>query len=208
MNRLLRPRSIAVVGGGAWCAAVVEQNLKIDFDGPIWPVHPTRETVGGVAAHPNLAALPDAPDATFVGVNRHATIDVLTELKAQGAGGAVCFASGFGERDDGVELQSTLLNAAGRMPFLGPNCYGFVNYLDRVCLWPDQHGGVPVASGVAVVTQSSNVAINMTMQRRGLPLAYMVTSGNQAQTGLADTGTALLEDDRVTGSGPPHRGSS
>lgn len=201
LNRLLRPRSIAVVGGGAWCAAVVEQNLKIDFDGPVWPVHPTRDTVGGVAVHPNLAALPSAPDATFVGVNRHATIDVLSELKAMGAGGAVCFASGFGERDDGVELQSALLNAADRMPFLGPNCYGFVNYLDRVCLWPDQHGGVPVATGVAVVTQSSNVAINMTMQRRGLPLAYMVTSGNQAQTGLADTGAALLEDDRVTALG-------
>ncbi len=201
LARLLRPRSVAVVGGGTWCQAVVEQNVKFGFDGPIWPVHPTRETVGGVAAYPNIADLPEAPDATFVGVNRRATVEVVAELQALGGGGAVCFASGFGEREDGVDLQAGLLRAAGRMPILGPNCYGFVNYLDRVLLWPDQHGGAVVDRGVAVVSQSSNVAINMTMQRRGLPLAYMVTIGNQAQIGLAETGAALLHDDRVTALG-------
>ena len=52
--------------------------------------------------------------------------------------------------------------------------------------------------GVAIVTQSSNVAINLTMQSRALPLAYVVTVGNQAQTGLAQIGQALLDDPRVT----------
>lgn len=71
------------------------------------------------------------------------------------------------------------------MPIFGPNCYGFLNYLDGVALWPDNHGGVRVDCGVAIVTQSSNVAINLTMQSRALPLAYVVTVGNQPQTGLA-----------------------
>ena len=130
LSRLLRPRSVAVVGGGSWCDAVVAENLKLGFGGPVWPVHPTRDTVGGVGAYPDLTALPGVPDATFIGVNRHATIDIVSQLRELGAGGAECFASGFREREDGVDLQSKLLCAAGDMPILGPNCYGFVNYLD------------------------------------------------------------------------------
>ncbi len=56
------------------------------------------------------------------------------------------------------------------MPILGPNCYGFINYLDGALLWPDQHGGKRVESGAAIVVQSSNIAINLTMQRRGCRL--------------------------------------
>lgn len=200
-ERLLRPRSIAVIGGGAWCEAVVEQNLKLGFTGDIWPVHPMRQTIAGVEACSSLDALPGTPDAAFVGVNRQATIDIVRKLSNGKAGGAVCFASGFGERADGAELQSQLLTAAGEMPVLGPNCYGFVNYLDRALVWPDQHGGIPVEHGVAIVTQSSNIAINLTMQRRGLPIAYAATVGNQAQTGLAEIGCALLEDERVSALG-------
>lgn len=205
VDRLLKPRSIAVIGGGVWCANVIEQCRKIGFEGGIWPVHPSRETVAGLPAFCEIAQLPHAPDAAFVGINRDGTIEAMRTLSAMGAGGAVCFASGFreaqAERQDGQAKQAELLEAAGGMPFLGPNCYGFLNYLDGAALWPDQHGGVRVDRGVAIVTQSSNIAINLTMQDRGLPLAFMVTVGNQAQTGMSQVSRALLRDDRVTALG-------
>jgi len=126
-------------------------------------------------------------------------------LSGIGAGGAICFASGFSEAvhevSDGGELQKALLAAAGEMPIIGPNCYGFLNYLDGVTLWPDQHGGLPTDSGIALIAQSSNVAINLTMQARGLPLAYVVTVGNQAQTGLSEIGKTLLANPKVTALG-------
>ena len=151
LSRLLRPRSIAVIGGGAWCANVVAQCRKMGFAGDIWPVHPRRSELGGVAAYAELADLPGAPDAAFIGVNRHATIEMTRALALMGAGGAVCFASGFSEAQaetgDGADLQAQLLQAAGAMPVIGPNCYGFVNYLDGALLWPDQHGGQRCDSG-------------------------------------------------------------
>ncbi|PXW84672.1 acyl-CoA synthetase (NDP forming) [Ruegeria sp. P4] len=202
LKRLFRPDSIAVIGGGTWCSAVIEQCRKMGFAGDIWPVHPKAEEVAGLPAYRDIEALPFAPDASFIGINRLATIDVVKALSARGAGGAVCFASGFleaeAEDSEGADLQQGLLEAAGDMPVLGPNCYGFINYLDGALLWPDQHGGQRVEKGVAIVTQSSNIAINLTMQKRALSLAYVVTCGNQAQTGLAEIGEALLEDDRVT----------
>jgi acyl-CoA synthetase (NDP forming) len=202
LDRLFRPRTIAVVGGGAWCASVIEQCAKMGYAGSVWPVHPKRTEVAGTPAYPTLDDLPGVPDATFIGVNRHATVEIVRQLGRMGAGGAVCFASGFreaqGETGDGDSLQAALLEAAGPMPIVGPNCYGFINYLDGALLWPDQHGAERCAQGAAILTQSSNMAINLTMQARGLPLAYVATAGNQAQVGVAEMGRALLADPRVT----------
>lgn len=199
LDRLLRPRHIAVLGAG-WALNVIEQCRKMGFDGPVWPVHPTKAEIGGMKAYASLADLPEPPDATFIGVNRFATIDVVAELAAMGAGGAICFASGWEEAGE-AGLQDQLVTAAGEMPILGPNCYGVINYLDGALLWPDQHGGVRVDKGVALVSQSSNIVINLGMQQRGLPVAYVACLGNAAVVGLAGLTGALLDDPRVTAVG-------
>ncbi|AXX96777.1 acetate--CoA ligase family protein [Profundibacter amoris] len=205
LKRLLRPKSIAVIGGGTWCENVIRQSGAFGFEGDIWPVHPGRAKIAGLPTYPDIEALPTAPDAAFIGINRHATIEAVATLSEKGAGGVVCFASGFleakAEDSSGANLQAQLLQAAGDMTVIGPNCYGFINALDGALLWPDQQGLQHLQSGVAIITQSSNIAINLTMQRRGLPLAYVVTAGNQAQTGLAEIGMEILRDDRVTALG-------
>ena len=199
LSRLLRPRSIAVMGS-VWAGNVIAQCRKMGFAGPVWPVHPTKAEIGGLKAWPGLADLPAAPDATFIGVNRHATVGVVKELATMGAGGAICFASGWTEAGE-PELQAQLVASAGAMPILGPNCYGVINYLDGALLWPDQHGGRRVERGVALLSQSSNIVINLTMQTRGLPVAYVACLGNAAQIGLAELAEALLADERVTALG-------
>ncbi|MDG1069685.1 MAG: acetate--CoA ligase family protein, partial [Sulfitobacter sp.] len=178
---------------------------RMNFAGKIDVVHPRGEVIEGVQAVKDLAALENGSDAVFVGVNRHATIEVVRRLAEMGAGGAVCFASGFSEAAEedaaGAGLQASLIEAAGNMPVLGPNCYGFINALDGALLWPDQHGCVAVEKGVAILTQSSNIAINLSMQRRGLPVAYVVACGNMAQTSQAQIALDLLDDPRVTAIG-------
>ncbi len=205
LTRVLRPSSIAVIGGGFWCEKVIRQCKAMSFDGPIWPVHPKRDQLGGVSTYSSISELPGAPDAVFLGINREASIAAIAELSALGAGGAVVFASGFAEAEaedpTGPDAQERLLQAAGGMAILGPNCYGFINYLDGALLWPDQHGGERVERGVALIAQSSNIAINLTMQARGLPLAYVLTVGNQAQVSLAEAGLTALADPRVTALG-------
>ena len=202
-DRLVRPRSVAVIGGRE-AARVAEQCDRMGFDGALWPVHPRRGTVAGRTAFRSVAELPAAPDAVFIGVNRHATVDAVADLSRVGAGGAVCYASGFLEANDGGALQRDLIEAAGEMPIVGPNCYGLINFLDGVPLWPDQHGGRrlgPNERGVAIVTQSSNIGVSLTMQQRGLPIAYLVTAGNQAQLGISGLASALLDDERVSAVG-------
>ena len=84
LERLFRPKSIAVIGGGTWCANVIVKCREIEFAGPIWPVHPERPEVAGEPAFRDVATLPGAPDATFIGVNRRATIDMVRDLRGRG----------------------------------------------------------------------------------------------------------------------------
>lgn len=201
LERLLRPKSIAAIGG-LQAGRVVEQCKLMGYQGEIWPVHPSKTEVHGIPAYASVDDLPGSPDAAFIGVNRHLAIDVVKQLRARNCGGGVCFAAGFLEADEtGGELQSQLIEAAGDMPILGPNCYGYINYADGALLWPDQQGGKRLESdrkGVAIIAQSSNIAINFTMQKRGLPLAYVFTVGNQALVGISELALNLLEDPRVT----------
>ena len=205
LSRTLNPRSVALFGASP-AQSVIEQCQKLGFTGQLWPVHPTRESIAGVKCFESIADLPSAPDVAFVAVNRNATIDVVKQLAKLGAGGAVCYASGFAESGtqsgiSGVDLQQQLVAAAGEMPLLGPNCYGYINALDGVALWPDQHGCKPESFGAAIVSQSGNVGLNLTLQQRGLNLAYMVTVGNQAVAGVEDCLEVFINDSRVTSIG-------
>jgi acyl-CoA synthetase (NDP forming) len=201
LGRLLKPASIAVAGGEV-AAEVIRQCRKVGFAGQIWPIHPRRTQIEGITTFPTVEALPAAPDATFIAVPREETIEIVAALARRGAAGAVCYASGFAEvGGEGIELQQRLVATAGGMALLGPNCYGAINYLDGCALWPDHQGGERVERGVAIVTQSGNIALNLTMQRRHVPIAYMIALGNTAVSDVQDCIAALLNDTRVTAIG-------
>jgi acyl-CoA synthetase (NDP forming) len=194
---LLAPRRIAFIGGRI-AEMAIGRCRDVGFDGEILAVNPTRETLAGVRCYPSVEALPATPDAAYVGVNRLASIEVVRSLAARGAGGCVCYAAGFAEvGEEGHGLQARLVEAACGMPLIGPNCFGFVNYVDRCALWPYLYGGAPVDRGVALISQSGNVAMNLTMNERSVRFTHVICGGNQAVLGPSDFLDTLLEDVRV-----------
>jgi len=201
LGRLLSPRSLAVVGGRP-AELALEQCRRLGFDGDLWPVHPTRALLDGIPCLPTLDDLPGVPDAALVAVNRYATVEVVGRLAAMGAGAAVCYASGFAEAgDDGRALQQDLLAAADGMPVVGPNCYGTVSATVGAALWPDQQGLSRVERGVALVTQSGNIGLNLTLQTRPLSISHLLTLGNQADVGIEECLEDLLGDPAVSAVG-------
>lgn len=201
LTRLLSPASIAFIGGHE-CDVAIKRTLALGFTGKIWAVHPKREQLGGVACIRSVEEIDGVPDAAFVAVKREPTIDIVRHLSKSGCGGAVIYASGFSETGEtGKELQRQLLAAANGMPLMGPNCYGFVNALANAALWPDEHGLSHLERGVAIITQSGNIACNFTMTRRALPVAAVFAIGNQADVDIARMLEALAEDERITAIG-------
>jgi acyl-CoA synthetase (NDP forming) len=201
LKRLLAPRHLAFVGGRSMARAL-KRCAEGGYLGEMWLVNPQHDTLEGVPCVRSIAELPCGPDAVFIATNRELTLTCVAELAAKGAGGAICYASGFAEIGaEGQALQQQLLNAAGSMALLGPNCYGLLDYLHSSALWPVAHGGKPVEKGVAVLTQSGNFAYNLSMSDRSLPVAYMASVGNQAQLGIAELMDVLLDEPRVTAIG-------
>ena len=186
LQRLLKPRHVAVIGGRE-AEVVAGECARIGYRGPVWPVNPRRESIGGHRCFGSVERLPHAPDAAFVAVPREAAIDTVARLAAMGAGGVVCHTAGFAEIGaQGARLEAALVEAAGEMALIGPNCYGFINYLDRVALWPFAHGGSCPGYGAAIVTQSGMLSSDLTMSQRSVPFAFMASIGNQSVVTLAD----------------------
>ena len=201
LKRLLAPRHVAFVGGRSMARAL-KRCAEGGYAGQMWLVNPQHDELEGVPCVRQISDLPCGPDAVFIATNRELTLTCVRELAAKGAGGAICYASGFAETGaEGQALQQQLLEAAGDMALLGPNCYGLLDYLHSCALWPVAHGGKAVERGVAVLTQSGNFAYNLSMSDRSLPVAYMASVGNQAQLGVAELMDVLLDEPRVTAIG-------
>ncbi|MCC5982771.1 MAG: acetate--CoA ligase family protein [Rhodobacteraceae bacterium] len=193
-QRLLSPRHIAFIGGRD-AEVALREATRIGYRGEIWPVNPRREMLGGYRCHASVAELPEAPDATFLAVPAEGAVRVTAELAARGAGGIACYAAGFRESggQEGARLEAALVQAAGDMALIGPNCYGFINYIERVALWPFAHGDCRAESGAAIVTQSGMLSSDITHSQRSLPLAYMISCGNQAALSLEDYTDFLID---------------
>ncbi len=197
LRRLLRPRHVALVGGGD-VATVINECRRIGYGGALWPVNPKRKDISGIPCFADIEALPDAPDATFLAVPKQAAIDITARLARRGAGGVVCYTAGFSELGSaGQQAEAELVDAAGEMALLGPNCYGLINYHDQLALWPFAHGGTHPGFGAAIITQSGMLSSDLTMSQRHLPLSYMVSVGNQASLRLEDFIDIFLEEPHV-----------
>ena len=197
LRRLPRPRHVALVGGDD-VATVINECRRIGYSGALWPVNPNRKDIAGIPCFADIEALPDAPDASFLAVPKQAAIDITARLARRGAGGVVCYTAGFSELGStGQEAEAELVNAAGEMALLGPNCYGLINYHDKIALWPFAHGGAHPGFGAAIITQSGMLSSDLTMSQRHLPLSYMVSVGNQASLRLEDFIDIFLEESHV-----------
>ena len=145
----------------------------------------------------SLSDLPAPADAVVVAIPAAGVPDVIAEAGASGCGGAVVFGAGFADGGDRA-LQDRLVAAALRhaLPVIGPNCDGMVRLHERAALWGDALRPQP-AGGVALVSQSGNLAVNALATRRGLRLHTVVSCGNQAVLDAGDLLAFLAEDEGV-----------
>ena len=203
IHRLIAPRSIALIGAGAWTDAVAAGNVAIGYTGALWRVHPSRESTATTTYYRSIADLPGVPDAAFIAVPNHEAPTVAAALAAREAGGFVCFTAGFSETgtESGHRLTRELADNAGALPFFGPNCYGFVNFFDKVAMMPDQIVGPTVDRGVALICQSGTIALTLMFNHRSVPIGCLFTVGNQTRLAVEDLIEILCDDARVTAFG-------
>lgn len=196
LKRLFRARSIAFVGGTS-AAGGIRYCRALGFEGDVWAVNPGRSELEGVPCVARVADLPGVPDATWIAVPPASAIEIVRDLNTIRAPAAVCYTAGFSESGN-RELERKLIEAAGDMAVVGPNCIGAVNYLDAIPVAIAPGLGVDRPKhGVAVIAQSGTIIGNMTSSHRSLPVSHLLSVGNQSILDLADGIDAVTDDPRV-----------
>ena len=162
-----------------------------------------RAEIEGVPACRGVADLPVAPDAAFVSIPADATIEAVGDLAAMGAGGAVCYASGFAELGEtGTATQRR--PGRGRRRSRARRTELLRHHQLRQP-WQPLADAISRAHarrrGAAVVGQSGNLCINLSMNQREVPFSYIISAGNQAVLGFEDYIDVLVDDPKVTAIG-------
>lgn len=206
--RLLAPRSVAVVGASAnleqFNGRVVRNLLRHGFAGRVYPVNPKYEEVAGVRCWPNLAALPEAPDAVFIAVGRERVAGVLGECAQTGAGAAIIYTAGFSEADAaGARLEGEALAVARRagVRVCGPNAAGVHNFHRNLHLAGlialDAEKMIPGSVGVVCQSGSIGAALLSRAAQRGIGFSCLVSCGNEADLDASDYLDYLVDDART-----------
>ena len=207
MERLLRARSIAIVGISPEPGSIgfnCLRNLEnFGFAGEIALVSRSRSEVNGRPCVAQIDDLPAGIDAALLCLPRAGIVDALEACGRRGIGGAVSFASGFAETGERGRYEQQRIAEIARgagMAFVGPNCMGFVNYVDGLPYFMHVTPARRAAAGpaLAVLAQSGGMmaVINEMARDRGLNVSYAVSTGNEAVTTVEDFLEAVLADER------------
>ncbi|HXQ50087.1 MAG TPA: acetate--CoA ligase family protein [Stellaceae bacterium] len=208
--RLLRPRSVAIVGASPDAGAIgnnVLVNLeRSGFTGEIHLVSRNRTEIAGRPCVRTIDDLPPGIDAVVLVVPEAAVLEAVEACVRRQAGSAVVFASGFAEGGaEGRDKQARIEDAArgGGLVLCGPNCIGFTNFVDGVALTfePLQNEGGPRAStGALVLAQSGAMTTNLRLAllAKGVPVAQAISTGNEAVAGVEDFLADALERDAIS----------
>jgi acyl-CoA synthetase (NDP forming) len=204
IQRLLRPRSVALVGASADPAKTAGRPaaylVKHGFGGAIYPVNPKVDRIGGLKCYPDVASLPETPDVAIVMLGAERAHLAVRELEARGTAAAIVLASGYAETGEaGLRRQQQLIDAAGRMRILGPNTIGLVNLTDAIVLSASgalEMEDFPVGA-IGVVSQSGGILGSLLSRAaaRGIGLSKLVSTSNEADLELADFIDALADDE-------------
>ena len=205
LDRLLRPRSVVIVGAsdkpGALGASVLSNLTRNGFAGDIHLINPKRAEIGGRPCLPSVDALPEGVDAAVLAIPRVAVLETVQALADRKVGAAVIFSAGFAEGgEDGLAEQRAIgrIAAEAGMVVEGPNCLGMTNFIDRVPLTFVETDARPLGdrAGIGIVSQSGAMAcvLGTTLASRDLGLSFSVSTGNEAASGVEDYVDYLLDD--------------
>ncbi len=204
----MRPRSVAIVGisakPGSAGRVVLELLDNNKFGGPVHLVGRSTADIGGRQVLTGIDELPQGIDLAVLTLPAAAVREAIEGCVRRGVKAAVIFASGFAEvNSDGTDEQAHIgeIARAGGLALLGPNCLGYMNFVDGFAAVFSSAQATPrlpddARDAVAIVAQSGGLGSHLQggLNARGVPVSCWISTGNEAGLGLADFIRYLLED--------------
>ncbi|MER5309486.1 GNAT family N-acetyltransferase [Streptomyces sp. NPDC002773] len=199
VQRLLTPRSVAVVGAGRAAGGVgrtvLRNLLGAGFSGRVYAVNAAlagsaggdgaAAEFDGVPAYPSVGAIGQTVDLAIVAVPAERVPEAVADCGEHGVRGLVVLSAGYAESGaDGRERQRQLVRQARSygMRIIGPNAFGIINTAADVSLNASLAPQMPAAGRIGLFTQSGAIGIALLagLHRRGAGLSSFISAGNRA----------------------------
>ena len=201
LDRLLRPRSIAILGASERPSVgrtLVEALDGIGFRGEIYPVNPRYESLLGRRCYPSVAELPRDVDVLAFAVNHARVLEHMRPAADRGIGAAVIFDGGFAEADAEGRARQEAIAAICReasMTLCGPNCMGVISpHVPSLVYIQAVHDPTRLAGNVGMISQSGSICIGLLTDCRRFGWSQVISSGNEAVVAAVDFLEYLVDD--------------
>ncbi|HDT0721259.1 TPA: bifunctional acetate--CoA ligase family protein/GNAT family N-acetyltransferase [Proteus mirabilis] len=197
LEALLRPKSIAVIGAsdkvGRAGTTMMKNLLSGGFNGPVFPVNPTRNSVSGVFTYPSIDKLPQVPDLAIICTHHRRNLELLEQLGQSGCK-AVIVLSAQSEQFQAIKS----LCQQHHIRLLGPNSLGLL------APWQGLNASfspLPVKKGkLAFISQSAAVANTILdwAYYRNIGFSYFIALGDNQDIQVDDLLDFLARDSKTS----------
>jgi len=162
LDKMFKPKSIAVIGAtdkvGKTGYRIFRNLIGSGYDGVVYPVNPTKESVQGVAAYKSVDEIPKAVDLAIIVTPANIVCDVVEQCGKKGTKGILIISAGFKEiGEEGKKLEQKLLDLKEqyKLRIVGPNCVGYsLPYLNLNATFASS---MPDKGNIALFSQSGAV---------------------------------------------------
>ena len=204
IERLLRPRSVAVIGAsrepGTVGHAVFRNVVAGGFEGPAYPVNAATRHVSSIRAFGSVTEIPDDVDLAVIAVPAAQVDDVIATCGTKGVKCVVILSGGFADVGDVDHERRVVELAHGYgMRVVGPNCVGVVNTDPSVRLHASFGSTMPPPGRIAFSSQSGalGLAVLQDATRLGIGVSTFVSVGNKADVSGNDLIQYWEQDDQT-----------
>lgn len=198
LDSVLRPKSVAVVGASRRPDSIgyrILNNLVTHgFNGPVYPINPSADSVHSIPAFPSVRALPETPELAIIVVPKGLVQAVVEDCAARGVQAVVVISAGFREvGGSGIEAEKKLVATVrdSGMRMVGPNCMGVMNTTLDVRLNGTFAPTMPPNGSIAFMSQSGAMGVTILdyAAEYGIGINQFVSVGNKADV----SGNDLIE---------------
>jgi acyl-CoA synthetase (NDP forming) len=207
LDPLFKPRAVAVIGASNKSGAVgriIFENL-LRSDRPVYPVHPSENTILGRPVYKRVEDLPMDVDLAVIATSAARTVEAAEACGRHGIPFIIPVAGGFSETGaDGKLLEDRLKQVTTDYGsrILGPNTLGIFAPRERIDTIFVEHGdrALGQGGGVAFLTQSGSVGVEALgiESNIGFGLRSFVGLGNKIDLDEVDFLNYFRDDPRTT----------
>ncbi len=206
LETIFHPKSVAVVGTnkvkGTVPHDILDNILKADFNGVVYPVSPKEKSIKGIKAYKYVVDVPDEIDLAILVFPSSVCHMALEQCGQKGIKSAIIISAGFKEVGEvGLQREQQLVEIARKydMSLIGPNCLGVINTAPETRLNASFAREMPETGNIGFLSQSGALctAVLDYAQAKHIGFSKFISFGNKADISEIDLLYYLMNDDET-----------